>query len=372
MEGVSFVVPVHNGAACIRATLEAVVSQADGRPMEIIVVDDCSCDGSSDILRQLAEWWPLRIVPGEGRGAAAAINAGVRAARFPVVCQVDQDVVLQQGWMSRLTEALEDPAVAAAQGYYASDPEATLCARAMNLDLEQRYATIEGSDTDHVCTGNAAYRAEALRRVGLFDETFGYGYDNDISYRLKSAGYRLTFCRDARSVHRWREGFAGYLVQQYGFGYGRIDLVAKHPRRGGGDAVSPAGMMSHPLLMSFAVAGLVGALLMAVTAGPWRLPAFGAAAVISCLTLERLAAGIAAARRFRDLTPLVFPVLHLGRDLAWVAAIGMWVARRLFGRPSKPAHSMRPRAIDVPDDAASPAWRAGLYASASAPNRPAK
>jgi glycosyl transferase family 2 len=46
-EGVSFVVPVHNGAAWIRDTLEAIVAQDDGRPMEIIVVDDRSGDESA-------------------------------------------------------------------------------------------------------------------------------------------------------------------------------------------------------------------------------------------------------------------------------------------------------------------------------------
>jgi glycosyltransferase involved in cell wall biosynthesis len=44
MEGVSFVVPVHNGAACVREALESILGQADGRPMEIIVVDDSSQD----------------------------------------------------------------------------------------------------------------------------------------------------------------------------------------------------------------------------------------------------------------------------------------------------------------------------------------
>ncbi len=87
---------------------------------------------------------------------------------------------------------------------------------------------------DHVCTGNTVYRAEALARVGLLDESLGYGYDNDLSYRLGAAGYALAFCRDARSRHRWREGLAGYLTQQYGFGYGRLDVVAAHPDRVGG------------------------------------------------------------------------------------------------------------------------------------------
>ena len=107
MEGVSFVVPVHNGAGCIRETLDAIRAQDDGRPMEIIVVDDRSGDESAAILRQMAQRWPLRLLTGEGRGAAAAINEGVRAARFPIVCQVDQDVVIGPGWMRR-TEVADD------------------------------------------------------------------------------------------------------------------------------------------------------------------------------------------------------------------------------------------------------------------------
>jgi glycosyltransferase involved in cell wall biosynthesis len=369
MEGVSFVVPVHNGAACVREALESIVAQADGRPMEIIVVDDLSQDDSSAVLRRLADVWPLRIVPGHGRGAAAAINTGVRAARFPIICQVDQDVVLRPGWMRLLTEELEDPAVGAAQGYYASDPDAAWCARAMGFDLEQRYGAIEGRETTHVCTGNAAYRAEALRTVGLLDETFGYGYDNDLSYRLRAAGYRLVFCRKAQSVHRWREGLIGYLRQQYGFGYGRIDLVAKHPGRVGGDSVSPAGMMSHPLLMAMAVLAAAVAVLAAASGWPWRPFAAGAATLVAGLGLERLAAGIGAARRFGTLTPLVFPVLHLGRDLAWVAAIAMWLGRRACGRPPSPAHSMRPRTSVDPIIEPAAAVPAGAAARTLRPRR---
>jgi mycofactocin glycosyltransferase len=371
MQGVSFVVPVHNGAAWIRDVLDAILAQADGRPMEVIVVDDHSRDESAEIVRALAAGSPARsiaILDGEGRGAAAAINTGVRAARFPIICQVDQDVVVRAGWMQRLVAEFDDPAVAAAQGYYVTDPRATLCARAMSLDLEQRYGAIEGSETDQVCTGNAAYRAEALRQVGLFDESFGYGYDNDLSYRLIAGGYRLAFCRTARSVHTWREGLGGYAVQQYGFGYGRIDLVAKHPARFHGDTVSRIGMMSHPVLMSLAMAGLAIAAVMAVTAGPSRAVAAASAILLGGLAIERSAAGIAAARRFRTLTPLVFPALHLVRDLAWVTAIVVWVLRRVSGRPSKPSHSMRPRAASAVPAAVS-ALDAAAYASA--PKRPA-
>src|SRR5262245_10792262 len=112
MTGVSFVVPVHNGASTIRATLESIAAQADGRPLEIIVVDDGSMDGSMVIVGESRLPVPIRIVPGDRRGAAAAMNAGFRSARFPIVCQVDQDVVLQRDWMRLLASELDDPTVA--------------------------------------------------------------------------------------------------------------------------------------------------------------------------------------------------------------------------------------------------------------------
>jgi cellulose synthase/poly-beta-1,6-N-acetylglucosamine synthase-like glycosyltransferase len=362
--GVSFVVPVHNGAACIGDALASIVAQFDGRPIEIIVVDDLSQDDSAAIARRFAGEWPLRVVQGHGRGAAAAINIGIREAKFPIICQVDQDVVLRPGWLRHVTRHFHDPTVGAVQGYYVTDRGSTLCARVMGFDLEQRYAAIEGDETTHVCTGNAAYRTEALRHVGLLDETFGYGYDNDLSYRLQAAGYRLRLCREAQSVHRWREGIGGYLVQQYGFGYGRIDIVAKHPGHIAGDSVSRLVMMLHPLLMALATAGILAGALAAALGFSSNRIVIAAGLVIGALALERLVAGLRAAWRFADPTPLLFPVLHLGRDLSWMAAIVMWLVRRIGRCAPQPAHSMRARR-------APPTAGGGSASYNPEPNRPA-
>ena len=81
MTGVSFVVPVHNGGAHLAETLASIAAQADGRPMEIIVVEDGSQDDSAALLQSLASVYPLIVMAGPRRGAAAAVNAGVRLRR---------------------------------------------------------------------------------------------------------------------------------------------------------------------------------------------------------------------------------------------------------------------------------------------------
>jgi len=339
--GVSFVVPVYNGATTLDATLRSILAQDDGRPVEVVVVDDGSTDESPALLARWAADPRVRVAQGEGRGAAAALNLGCAVARHPVVAQVDQDVILSPGWLRLLTAALATPGVGAVQGRYVPGSRGDLFTRVMALDLADRYDRIAGGPVDHVCTGNAVYRAEALRQTGGFDESLGYGYDNDLSYRLIRAGWRLRFEPDATSEHRWREGLGGYVRQQFGFGYGRLDLVARHPERLAGDAVSGPAMMIHAPATLGALGALCGAAVAAMADYPSTWLTSLAVLVLLSLAAERLAAGLRAARRHRDAAGLLFAPVHLLRDVAWCAAIAVWALRHLTRGGSRPADSMR-------------------------------
>jgi GT2 family glycosyltransferase len=336
--GVSFVIPVKNGARWIKTVLEAVLAEADRHTIEVVIVDDGSSDGSLALIKPFEARGQVRIIQGANRGAACAINLGLRHARYPFVAQLDQDVRIDPDWLPLLLAELADPTVAAAQGHYIADPEAALWAQVMGLDLAQRYSRL-GRFVNQVCTGNTLYRAEALARVGYFDEALGYGYDNDLSYRLSEAGYRLALCKEACSVHYWRDTMAGYLKQQYGMGYGRIDLVKKHRNHYYGDDVSDWRMMAHAPLMLLALLALaVGAPLLELG----RPLALAGAATIALLACERALEGVGAWRRFGDPAGLLFPIVHLLRDVAWVAAIATWLGRRILLIRPQPAHSMTP------------------------------
>src|SRR5580765_2666177 len=135
-DGVSFVVPVRNGARWLPRVLPSLLAQDAGVPIEVVMVEDGSGDGSAEILaRASAADARVKIVPGTGSGAAAALNEGIRHARYPLIAQVDQDVVLEPGWLAALIPGLDDMTVAAAQGYYETDPASPLSSRVMSLDL---------------------------------------------------------------------------------------------------------------------------------------------------------------------------------------------------------------------------------------------
>jgi len=346
--GVSVVVPVYNGARHLPDVIEAVLAQETEpvRDLEVLVVDDASTDRSAEIANRYVGNGRVHLLDGGGRGAAAALNLGIDASRYAIVCQLDQDMIPQPSWLERLLSCLEsDSRLAAAQGHFLTDPRDGILARVSALDLKLRYAGLSDSSgkpfrADHVCTGNTLYRAEAIRKVGLFDESLGYGYDNDMSYRLGEAGYQLAHCPTAVSVHRRRRGWLAYCKEQYGLGYGRLDLIAKLRKRVSGDEVSGVPMILHAAGMaaSLLLAGL--ALVFMFLGLPWTTPALFATGILVVSSGERLVVGLLAAWRFRDVAGAFFPPAHLLRDLAWAWAILRWSIRWCAGTPRRPQYSM--------------------------------
>jgi hypothetical protein len=339
--GTTFVLPVYNGERTLDAALTSILTQDSDDPIEVLVIDDGSLDTSAAIAERHLDDPRVQLLRAEGKGAAAAINQGIRRAKYATIAQVDQDMVLQERWLLHLQETLDQRSeIAAAQALFLTERSDGLYARVMGLDLTLRYRKKAGPLVDHVCTGNTLYRYDALEKVGLLDAQLGYGYDNDLSYRLGNEGYLLARSEKAASIHRWRIGAWGYFRQQYGVGYGRLDLMAKHPKRIAGDQVSGLGMIVHAGGFSLALAllGLAGfcwALQL-----PWIWAIFGSGLIMAALSTERLITGIIAAINHSEPAGLFFMPAHLLRDSAWAAAISIWLLRRMRGRASRPLHSM--------------------------------
>lgn len=87
---VSVAIPAHNAEATVAEAIESVLAQTY-RPIEVIVVDDGSTDGTWDVLQRFGE--RIRAVHQENQGIAAARNAGLRAAQGEFIALMDADDV---------------------------------------------------------------------------------------------------------------------------------------------------------------------------------------------------------------------------------------------------------------------------------------
>jgi glycosyltransferase involved in cell wall biosynthesis len=96
MLSVTVVMPTYNGTAFVAEALDSVFAQTL-LPQEIVVVDDCSSDGTPDLVETIAAKSPvplrlIRLTKNSG-GPARPLNVGIEAARGELIAVLDQDDV---------------------------------------------------------------------------------------------------------------------------------------------------------------------------------------------------------------------------------------------------------------------------------------
>ncbi len=200
----SVIVPAREAAAFLPACLDAVAA-CPGPSRELIVVDDGSRDDSAD----LAAARGARVLRTERRGAAAARNAGVRAAQGEILMFLDADCRPHASALMTGLAALEEPpAVDAVFGSYDDDPAASGTASQFK-NLHHHWIHQHGArEASTFWTGCGLVRRAAFEAVGGFDDRRYPGSsmeDLEFGQRLRAAGYRIRLEKQLQVTHlkRW-------------------------------------------------------------------------------------------------------------------------------------------------------------------------
>ncbi|HJS99947.1 MAG TPA: glycosyltransferase family 2 protein [Terriglobales bacterium] len=224
---ISVLICTFNSCRVLPACLRSLEQQTCG-PLEIVIVDNASSDGTRDLLAGLQPPKYQVILNETNRGFAAAQNQAIRCARGEWLCSLNADVVLSPDFFFQLLQAAElDERAGALCGKLlrwnpGGEPEFTsrIDSTGIYFTRSLRHFDRGGEESDRGqyqelqyvfgATGAAAfYRRAMVEKVSLdgefFDEDFfAYREDADLAWRAQLLGWKCLYVPAAVGWHERR------------------------------------------------------------------------------------------------------------------------------------------------------------------------
>jgi glycosyltransferase involved in cell wall biosynthesis len=201
---VTVIVPVYNGERYLALALKSIFEQ-DYHPLEIIVVDDGSVDGSADIAKSFPG---IHYIHQPNQGVAVARNIGLNAARGQFIAFLDQD----DSWMpNKLNRQID---------YLLKCPEVDCVLAKSRLFLEPGIKAPSWLKKDLLLEDHTEYapsalvvRKTAFEKVGRFDSAYSMSSDSDWFFRAKNCGISIAVLPEIFVHRRIHESNHSYQAQ---------------------------------------------------------------------------------------------------------------------------------------------------------------
>jgi glycosyltransferase involved in cell wall biosynthesis len=201
---VSVIIPVYNGERFLGEAIESALAQ-DYTPLEVIVVDDGSTDGS----RTIAHRYPaVRYVYQENAGVAAAKDAGLAIARGEFIGFLDHD----DTWA---------PQKVSAQVRYLVDHPELGCVFSRHRIVLERGTPLPSwvnpaalnDDRFGIFAATMLVRRRVFEQIGPFNETLRVGEDTEWIVRAKESGVAMAVVEAPLLFRRVHEGNCSRFVE---------------------------------------------------------------------------------------------------------------------------------------------------------------
>lgn len=207
----SVVIRVRNEARYLPETLTAVEAQSL-QPLEIIVVDSGSTDGSVALACQHGA--RLIAIPPSSFSYGHAINVGAAAACGPYVVLLSAHAVpCDRDWLARLIAPFADRRVAATYSRMLPRPDTPLYQQLNTILMFDLLPTILGGPAMMYHNTASAIRRDVWE-VARFDETLPACEDTEWARRIVRLSYRVVFVRNAVVRHSHNESWRAFAVRE--------------------------------------------------------------------------------------------------------------------------------------------------------------
>ena len=202
MKPVVIVIPTFNTLPYIRRCVESIIAYGHffwSPPCRLIIVDNASTDGTAAYLRNLEG--PVEVISNEQNlGWVKGVNQGLQRALdggADYIVFANSDIVIpgDPWWLNRYIDLLQNDDVGAV------GPTSNYAMWMQHIHFSENLPPLH--ETTFLVGFFVATKARVLRKVGLLDDRFGSGGndDLDLSIRIRQAGWKLLINRKAFVFH---------------------------------------------------------------------------------------------------------------------------------------------------------------------------
>jgi GT2 family glycosyltransferase len=205
----------HHLEECLRS-----VQEADGPICQVILVDDCSTDGSVEfVARRFPEVKVIRLT--QNQGPSAARNAGIEAAQTRWVCLLDNDIIVDQEWLIPLIETMtgeENVAICSSRILLYERPDtigtngedAHFVGMPTSRNAWCRSSEVDDSTPQEIGAAlgiSLLIDKSRVKRSSYFDPDFFYNFEDlDFCLRNQMLGYRCLVVPQSIIYHKYLTG----------------------------------------------------------------------------------------------------------------------------------------------------------------------
>jgi GT2 family glycosyltransferase len=212
--------------ALLRKCLESIVAGAGDLDLEVLVIDNASYDGSAGLV---SECFPsvLFIQSEENLGFASANNRAFQHSRGRNILFLNPDTEIVGGALNEMVKVLQTREDAGMVGPKLLNPDLSVQTESMRVfptivnelfgsAITRRIfaksnfwgdkpiaENVTGPTSVYMLPGSCLLvRREVFEAAGRFNENyFMYAEDVELSYKIKSAGWKIYYCGNAEVIH---------------------------------------------------------------------------------------------------------------------------------------------------------------------------
>jgi len=248
----SIIVVNHNNGFLLKQTLSSLVDAAKNIDYELIVVDNCSKDGSLEMLQNAFPG--ISVVCNEtDLGIAKANNQALKMSNGEYVLLVNADTICISGSLEKMLSFMDVHTDTGGMGIRMITPDGHFLpeskhgltkpwitffkligfakhlskTRLYNRNIKDWIEEFQIAEVDLLNGACMLLRKSVLNVTGLFDERFFmYGHDIDLSYRIRLAGYKNYYFPKAYIINFDSQHMAKFSWNYIKYFYGAMFIFA--------------------------------------------------------------------------------------------------------------------------------------------------